>query len=102
LKTTWNTPTLQAGRDSTTWFTGLWDSFADDALSEMVEAGLYFDPEKMHVPRHKGKYLSVRGPLKHRPPHTGLAGDRAGRASNDGRQLAAETRRKPCSPARQA
>jgi len=28
-----------------------------------VEAGLYFDPARMHVLNHKGKYLSVRGPL---------------------------------------
>src|SRR5438876_9872706 len=43
--------------------TGLWDSFADDAFVRDVDAGLYFDPAKMHVLDHKGKYLSVRGPL---------------------------------------
>jgi len=43
--------------------TGLWDSFADDAFVRDVESGLYFDPGKMHVLNHKGKYLSVRGPL---------------------------------------
>jgi alkanesulfonate monooxygenase len=43
--------------------TGLWDSFADDAFVRDVESGLFFDPEKMHVLNHKGKYLSVRGPL---------------------------------------
>src|SRR5439155_1533961 len=43
--------------------TGLWDSFADDAFARDVDAGLYFDPAKMHVLNHKGKYLSVRGPL---------------------------------------
>src|ERR1700709_2332048 len=43
--------------------TGLWDSFADDAFVRDVDAGLYFDPAKMHVLNHKGKYLSVRGPL---------------------------------------
>jgi len=43
--------------------TGLWDSFADDAFVRDVEAGLYFEPAKMHVLDHKGKYLSVRGPL---------------------------------------
>src|ERR1700675_1924155 len=45
--------------------TGLWDSFADDAFVRDVEAGLYFDPAKMHVLNHKGKYLSGRGS----PPH---------------------------------
>src|ERR1700743_967086 len=43
--------------------TGLWDSFADDAFVRDVESGLYFDPDKMHLFDHKGKYLSVRGPL---------------------------------------
>src|ERR671930_368521 len=42
--------------------TGLWDSFADDAFVRDVEAGLYFEPAKMHVLDHKGKYLKVRGP----------------------------------------
>src|ERR1700716_1908736 len=54
--------------------TGLWDSFADDAFVRDVEQGLYFNPAKMHVLNHKGKYLSVQ----------------AG-ASEDGKQLAAET-----------
>src|ERR1700692_559451 len=43
--------------------TGLWDSFADDAFVRDRDAGLYFDPDKLHVLDHKGKYLSVRGPL---------------------------------------
>jgi len=33
--------------------TGLWDSFADDAFVRDVEAGLYFDPAKMHLLNHK-------------------------------------------------
>ena len=67
--------------------TGLWDSFADDAFVRDVESGLYFDPAKMHVLDHKGKYLKVRGPAQHRPPGAGLAGDRAGRRVG-GRQAA--------------
>jgi hypothetical protein len=43
--------------------TGLWDSFADDAFVRDVDAGLYFEPRKLHVLEHKGKHLSVRGPL---------------------------------------
>src|SRR3984885_12994260 len=71
--------------------TGLWDSFADDAFVRDVESGLFFDPAKMHVLDHKGKYLSVRGPLNIARPVQGWpvivqAGD-----SDDGRQLAAET-----------
>ena len=43
--------------------TGLWDSWADDAFIRDADRGLYFDPDKLHVLDHKGKYLSVRGPL---------------------------------------
>jgi FMN-dependent oxidoreductase (nitrilotriacetate monooxygenase family) len=47
--------------------TGLWDSWADDAFVWDVEKGASFDPHKMHVLNHKGKY------------DPGLAGDHPGR-----------------------
>ena len=71
--------------------TGLWDSFADDAFVRDVESGIYFDPEKMHVLNHKGKYLSVRGPLNIARPVQGWPVIVQAGASEDGRQLAAET-----------
>src|SRR5665213_1100697 len=71
--------------------TGLWDSFADDAFVRDVETGLYFDPEKMHVLDHKGKYLRVRGPLNIARPVQGWPVIVQAGASDDGRQLAAET-----------
>src|SRR6202167_5394684 len=71
--------------------TGLWDSFADDAFVRDVEAGLYFDPDKMHVLNHKGKYFSVRGPLNIGRPVQGWTVIVQAGASDDGRQLAAET-----------
>ena len=71
--------------------TGLWDSFADDAFVRDVEAGLYFDPAKMHVLNHKGKYLTVRGPLNIARPVQGWPVIVQAGASDDGRQLAAET-----------
>src|ERR1700691_3380387 len=71
--------------------TGLWDSFADDAFVRDVESGLYFDPEKMHRLNHKGKYLSVRGPLNIGRPVQGWTVIVQAGASDDGRQLAAET-----------
>jgi alkanesulfonate monooxygenase len=71
--------------------TGLWDSFADDAFIRDVERGSYFEPEKMHVLDHKGKYFNVRGPLNiARPPQGWPVIVQAG-SSNAGRQLAAET-----------
>src|SRR6188768_3135921 len=71
--------------------TGLWDSFADDAFVRDVESGLYFDPDKMHVLGHKGKYLSVRGPLNIARPVQGWPVIVQAGASEPGRQLAAET-----------
>jgi FMN-dependent oxidoreductase (nitrilotriacetate monooxygenase family) len=71
--------------------TGLWDSFADDAFVRDVDAGLYFDPERMHVLDHKGARLSVRGPLNIARPVQGWPVIVQAGASEAGRQLAAET-----------
>lgn len=71
--------------------TGLWDSFADDAFVRDVESGLFVDPAKMHTLNHKGKYLSVRGPLNIARPIQGWPVIVQAGASDAGRQLAAET-----------
>ncbi len=71
--------------------TGLWDSWADDAFVRDVDAGIFFDPAKMHVLGHKGKYLSVRGPLNIARPIQGWPVIVQAGASDAGRQLAAET-----------
>ena len=71
--------------------TGLWDSFADDAFPRDVEQGLYFDPARMHTLDHKGEYLKVRGPLNIARPIQGWPVIVQAGASDDGRQLAAET-----------
>jgi alkanesulfonate monooxygenase len=71
--------------------TGLWDSWADDAFERDVESGRFFDPAKLHVLDHKGKYLSVRGPLHIARPVQGWPVIVQAGASEAGRQLAAET-----------
>jgi FMN-dependent oxidoreductase (nitrilotriacetate monooxygenase family) len=71
--------------------TGLWDSWADDAFIRDVDRGLYFDPDKLHVLNHKGKYLQVRGPLNIARPVQGWPVIVQAGASDAGRQLAAET-----------
>ncbi|MGD9920996.1 MAG: LLM class flavin-dependent oxidoreductase [Pseudorhodoplanes sp.] len=71
--------------------TGLWDSWADDAFIRDVESGIYFDPDKLHVLDHKGKYLSVRGPLNIARPIQGWPVIVQAGASDAGRQIAAET-----------
>ena len=70
---------------------GLWDSWADDAFIRDVEAGIYFDPERLHTLDHKGKYFSVRGPLNIGRPVQGHPVIVQAGASEAGRQLAAET-----------
>jgi len=79
--------------------TGLWDSFADDAFIRDVEAGIYFDPKKLHVLGHKGKHLSVRGPLNIARPVQGWPVIVQAGASEAGRQLAAETAEAVFAPA---
>ncbi len=71
--------------------TGLWDSWADDAFIRDVENGIFFDPDKLHVLDHKGKYFSVRGPLNIARPVQGWPVIVQAGASKSGRQLAAET-----------
>ena len=71
--------------------TGLWDSWADDAFTHDQESGVFFDPDKLHVPNHEGKYLKVRGPLNIARPIQGWPVIVQAGASNAGRQLAAET-----------
>lgn len=71
--------------------TGLWDSWADDAFIRDVESGVYFDPERLHVLDHKGKYFSVRGPLNIARPVQGWPVLVQAGASEAGRQFAAET-----------
>lgn len=71
--------------------TGLWDSWADDAFLRDVEAGIFFDPQKLHVLDHKGQYYKVRGPLNIGRPVQGWPVIVQAGASEAGRQLAAET-----------
>jgi alkanesulfonate monooxygenase len=71
--------------------TGLWDSWADDAFVRDVDSGRFFDPERLHTLDHRGKYLSVRGPLHIARPVQGWPVIVQAGASEPGRQLAAET-----------
>ena len=69
---------------------GLWDSFDADAFVRDAHAGRLFDPDKMHVLDHKGKYFQVRGPLNvARSPQGRPIMVQAG-SSEDGKALAAQ------------
>lgn len=70
---------------------GLWDSWDDDAFRFDKATGRFYDPDKRHVLDHKGEHFKVRGPLTvARSPQGHPVIVQAG-ASDDGRQLAAET-----------
>jgi len=70
---------------------GLWDSWEDDAMVYDKKAGIYLDPDKLHVLNHRGKHFSVRGPLfVQRSPQGRPVVVQAG-GSEEGRELAAET-----------
>ena len=69
----------------------LWDSWDEDAFVRDRESGVYFDRTKMHVLDHHGKYYDCRGPLNvARSPQGHPVIVQAG-ASEDGKDLAAET-----------
>ena len=79
------------GREFFDVVTGLWDSWADDAFVRDAEAGLFFDPAKLHVLNHKGPHFSVRGPLNIARPVQGWPVIVQAGSSEDGKQIAAET-----------
>jgi alkanesulfonate monooxygenase len=81
----------ERGREFYDVVTGLWDSWADDAFIRDVEAGVYFDPDRLHVLNHKGPHFSVRGPLNVARPIQGWPVIVQAGASEAGRQIAAET-----------
>lgn len=69
----------------------LWDSYEDDAFVRDKESGVYLDTAKVHRANHVGKHFSVTGPLNvQRPPQGYPVIVQAG-ASEDGRDLAAQT-----------
>ena len=79
------------GREFAEVVSGLWNSWDDDAFIRDRASGVFFDPDKMHVLNHKGKYFSVKGPLNvARSPQGHPVLVQAG-ASEDGMELAAET-----------
>lgn len=69
---------------------GLWDSWADDALIQDVESGIWLDSQKVKPIYHQGEYFSVRGPLNvPRAPQGHPVVFQAG-ASEPGKELGAK------------
>lgn len=71
--------------------TKLWDSWDDDAFLRDKESGVYFAPDKLHIPNHEGKHFSVRGPLNVARPTQGYPVIIQAGASQDGQEFAAQT-----------
>jgi N-acetyl-S-(2-succino)cysteine monooxygenase len=70
---------------------GLWDSWDEDSFPRDRESGVFFKWDKMHTLDHNGEYFRVRGPLNvPRSPQGQPVIIQAG-ASEEGRELAAET-----------
>jgi N-acetyl-S-(2-succino)cysteine monooxygenase len=70
---------------------GLWDSWDDDAFVFDKRAGRFYVPDRRRVLGHAGEFFKVKGPLTvSRSPQGQPVVVQAG-ASDDGRQLAAET-----------
>ena len=70
---------------------GLWDSWEDDAFLRDKKSGMWFDYDKMHILRHRGKHFTVRGPLNvARSPQGRPVVAQAG-SSDTGMELAART-----------
>ncbi|MGE0766256.1 MAG: LLM class flavin-dependent oxidoreductase [Hyphomicrobiaceae bacterium] len=70
---------------------GLWDSWEDGALVFDKQNARFYDESKLHTLNHKGRFFTVKGPLNvARPPQGHPVIVQAG-ASEQGRELAAET-----------
>jgi N-acetyl-S-(2-succino)cysteine monooxygenase len=70
---------------------GLWDSWEDDAFLRDRKSRRYFDPNKLHKLNHKGNFFSVRGPMNLARPPQGYPVIAQAGASEDGKELGAET-----------
>ncbi|MCX7315249.1 MAG: LLM class flavin-dependent oxidoreductase [Alphaproteobacteria bacterium] len=79
------------GREFVDVVRALWDSWDEDAFVRDKESGIFFDRSKMHELNHHGQFYNVRGPLNvARSPQGHPVIVQAG-ASDDGRELSAET-----------
>ncbi len=70
---------------------GLWDGWEDGALLLDQASGQYFDPAKMHVLNHRGRFFKVRGPLSVAGMPQGHPVIVQAGASDQGRELGAAT-----------
>jgi N-acetyl-S-(2-succino)cysteine monooxygenase len=70
---------------------GLWNSWGEDTFLRDKESGIYFDRDRLRVLEHEGDFFRVRGPINVPPSPQGEPVMVQAGASDDGRELAAET-----------
>ena len=70
---------------------GLWATWEPDAFVFDKDGARFYDEAKMHILNHKGRFFSVRGPLNVAPSPQGHPVIVQAGASDQGRELAAET-----------
>lgn len=70
---------------------GLWDSLGDEPYLFNQDTGDFFNPAKLHVLDHQGKYFQVRGALQSERPVQGYPVLVQAGSSDDGQELAAAT-----------
>ncbi len=79
------------GREFAHVVRGLWNSWGEGAFVRDKESGRYLDESELTVLEHEGEHFRVRGPLNVPPSPQGEPVMVQAGASDDGRQLAAET-----------
>lgn len=79
------------GREFAHVVRGLWNSWGDGAFVRDKGAGLYLDRTKLNAMQHRGEFFRVKGPLNVPPSPQGEPVMVQAGASEDGKDLAAET-----------
>lgn len=85
------TSRYRRGREFAHVVRGLWNSWEDGAFVRDKAAGRYIDKAKLNVMQHRGEFFRVKGPLNVAPSPQGEPVMVQAGASEDGKELAAET-----------
>ncbi len=79
------------GKEFANLVRGLWNSWEMGAFIQDKESGIFFDKEKLNILEFEGEFFRARGPINVPPSPQGEPVLVQAGASNDGRELAAET-----------
>lgn len=85
------TARYRRGREFAHVVRGLWNSWDEGAFVRDKASGLYLDRAKLHAMQHRGEFFRVKGPLNVPPSPQGEPVMVQAGASEDGKELAAET-----------